>query len=219
MTESTGTQPKADTEPEQAQPASQPTPATAHIKAKKPKSRRFQRFLRASLIWLVAIAVVFMTGVLTYHFTRYRPLNKTLTQAQSDLVEANQNISDLETRLAAANDKVAALESDNQALQSEMDTAKAHLELLRVLVDINNARLALFQNNVEAAKAALTNTSQRLEDLRPSIAEYDASLAKSMPQRLSLIISGLERDVETAKIDLELITKDLLEIEGAIFGN
>jgi hypothetical protein len=87
------------------------------------------------------------------------------------------------------------------------------------LVDVSNARIALFLDDVEGAKAALTNTPQRLENLRPSITEYDTSLAQSMPQRLNLIVSGLERDVETAKIDLELFTKDLLEVEAAIFGD
>jgi hypothetical protein len=55
--------------------------------------------------------------------------------------------------------------------------------------------------------------------LVPRIANFDASLAQSMPQRLNLIFSGLGRDPETAKIDLDLFSKDLLKIEAALFNN
>jgi hypothetical protein len=104
-------------------------------------------------------------------------------------------------------------------LQEELNTTTAHLTLLQVQVDVSNARLALSLNDVEGAKAALSNTRQRLENLVPRIANFDTSLAQSMPQRLSLIVSGLGRDPETAKIDLELFSKDLLKIEAALFND
>jgi hypothetical protein len=104
-------------------------------------------------------------------------------------------------------------------LQDELNTTTAHLTLLKVQGDVSNARLALCLNDVEGAKAALSNTQQRLENLVPRIANFDASLAQSMPQRLNLIFSGLGRDPETAKIDLDLFSKDLLKIEAALFNN
>jgi hypothetical protein len=103
-------------------------------------------------------------------------------------------------------------------LQDELNKTTAHLTLLQVQVDVSNARLALSLNDVEGAKAALSNTQPRLESLVPRIANFDTSLAQSMPQRLSLIVSGLGRDPETAKIDLELFSKDLLKIEAALFN-
>jgi hypothetical protein len=103
-------------------------------------------------------------------------------------------------------------------LQTELNTVTAHLTLLQVQVDVSNARLALSSNDVEGAKAALGKTQQRLENLVPRIAGFDASLAQSMPQRLGLIVSGLGRDPETAKIDLDLFSKDLIKIEAALFN-
>jgi hypothetical protein len=103
-------------------------------------------------------------------------------------------------------------------LQDELNTTTAHSELLQVLVDVTNARLALSLNDIAGAKAALSNTPQRLDDLLPRIANYDNSLAQSMPQRLGLIVSGMDRDPETAKIDLGLFTNDLLKIEAALFS-
>jgi hypothetical protein len=104
-------------------------------------------------------------------------------------------------------------------LQDEFKTTTAHVELLQVLVEVNNARLALSLEDVVGAKAALVDTGQRLDTLLPLISTFDANLALSMPQRLSLIRSGLDRDTETAKIDLGLFTKDLLAIEAELFHN
>jgi len=102
--------------------------------------------------------------------------------------------------------------------QSDLNAAEVHLELLRCLTDVSNARIALFMDDVDSAKAALANMSQRLDNLASVINEYDDSLAKDMQERLGLIVSGLDRDVETAKIDLGLLAKDLLNIEAIIFG-
>ncbi|MDP3185105.1 MAG: hypothetical protein Q8M58_07535 [Anaerolineales bacterium] len=213
-------------QPQDVSPESQPDQEPAPAKAEKPQLGRLRRFWRATLIWLVVIAAVFLTGVLTYHFLRYKPLTETLTQTQGELAQANQTIGDLQAeieslngKLTAANDKIAALESDKQALQAELDDANAHLELLQVLVDVNTARLALFLEDVPGAELALADTPQRLEALTERLTEADANLAKSTPQRLNLILSSLESgDLTTAKIDLELITKNLLEIEIALFG-
>jgi hypothetical protein len=57
-----------------------------------------------------------------------------------------------------------------------------------------------------------------LDALGPVIEKVDEELALSMSRRLELIIAGLERDPETAAIDLELFTKDLLALEPLLFG-
>jgi uncharacterized protein (DUF3084 family) len=204
--------------PVQPEPTSKPDPQSAPIKPVKPAPGRFRRIWRTALIWLAVVAVAFLAGMLTFNFMRYKPLNETLTQTQTELAQAQQSIGDLEPKLAAANEKITALEDDNEAIQSELDTATTHLELLQVLVDVSNARLALADGDVPAAKTALQNTSQRLESLAPRIAVVDTNLAESMPQRLTLILSGLDSDVETAKVDLELLTGNLLDAEAALFG-
>jgi hypothetical protein len=38
-----------------------------------------------------------------------------------------------------------------------------------------------------------------------------------MPQRLALILAGLDSDIETATVDLELLTGNLLDVEAALF--
>lgn len=216
-TEPKDTQPEALNVPAQPEPASKPDPVPAPAKPAKPQLGSFRRFWRTLLIWLAVVAVSFLAGVLIFNFVRYQPLNEMLVQTQNELAQSNQNVSDLEAKLAAASDKVTTLENDNLALQSELDTATTHLELLQALVDINNARLALVDGDVLAAKVSLENTSAKLEVLAPRIAEVDTNLAQSMPQRLALILAGLDSDIETAKVDLELLTGNLLDVEAALF--
>ena len=216
-TEPNGMQPEVLNVPAQLDPASKPDPVPAPAKPAKPQLGRFRRIWRTSLILLAVVAVAFLAGVLTFNFMRYQPLNELLKQTQTELTQSNQNTSNLEAKLATASNKVTTLENDNQALQSELDTATTHLELLQALVDVNNARLALVDGDMLAAKASLENTSAKLEVLAPYIAEVDTNLAQSMPQRLALILAGLDSDIETAKVDLELLTGNLLDVEAALF--
>lgn len=210
--------------PEQTQMPTQPAPAAISEKREKTKPGRFQRILRTVLIWFVVLALIFMAGVMTDETLRYKPLAETASKAQSELDQAHQDISNmqaeanrLEAANQAANAQISSLEGANKKLQNELDTANAHLILLQGLVDVTDARLALSLNDVVEAKAALVDLPQLLDNLLPFITEFDPNLAKSMPQRLDLIITGLDRDIETAKIDLELFSKDLLEVEAAIF--
>jgi hypothetical protein len=226
-TESNDTQPKAQNpEPLQTEPASQPDPKPfdpaqdkpAPAQPPRPQLGRFRRLWRIALIWLAVVAVAFLAGMLTFNFIRYKPVNEMLTQTQGELSQANQKVSDLEAQLSAANERATALESDNQAVQSELDAATTQLQLLQVLAEVNNARLALVNGDVPAAKAALENTSAKLEALAPRIAKVDTNLAQSMPQRLTLILAGLDSDLDTVKVDLELLAGNLLDAEAAMFG-
>lgn len=196
--------------PDTSQMPDQPAP-----EIEKPPPSRMKRFFRKALIWLVVLAIVFLAGAVTDHFLRYKPLSEDMVETQTALDQANQDLSGLQalkTEIQEVNDEIT-------SLQDELETTTAHLQLFQVLVDVSNARIALFLDDVEGSQAALVGTQQQLEDLLPFIAEVDADLALSLPRRLDLIVSGLERDTETGIIDLELFTKDLLEIEALVFGH
>jgi len=189
----------------------QETPAQS--KPEKAPPSRFVRFLRKALIGLAIVVVIFFAGFLTDHFTRYRPLSDELDQTRAELEQANLDLKEVEEEndeLTSAN-RTAKKEIDD--LEEELTAARANLKFYQVLVDVNTAQLELFLENIEGAQTALIDTEGNLEDLLPFITEVDPELALSLPRRLDLIISGLERDPETARIDLELLTKDLLALE------
>jgi cell division protein FtsB len=216
------TTPAADT----TQIPDQPGPVITPAKPEKPQLSRARRFFRKVLIVLVVLGITYVAGIATDHYLRYKPLSEDLSKAQTTIDQANQDISDLQeqigklnTQFQEANNKVISLDSESNTLKTDAEMTGAHLELLQMLVDVSNARVALYQKDIKGAKAALVNTQQRLDDLLPLMAKFDPNLKESMPQRLSLIVSGLDRDSETARIDLELFAKDVVIIEAKMFGN
>jgi len=188
-----------DQEPLEPELAQEPSPE------KQPPSR-FVIFLRKAVIGLLIVAAIFFAGFLTDHFVRYSPVSKELEQTSAELSVLEDENDRLTSANKTANDKIVTLEA-------ELAAATAKMKFYQVLVDVNTARIDLFMEDIESAQAALVDTQANLEDLLPFIEEVDSELALSLPRRLDLIISGLERDPETGLIDLELFTKDLLALE------
>jgi len=174
-------------------------------------------FFRKALIWLIVIIIAFVGGFLLDHFLRYKPLSDDLSQAQLELDDVKQDISDLKSQITQLQPKMEAANARIATLEDDLEIANARLQFYQVLVDVNNARIAIFLENIEEAQTALVDTMERLEELVPVIEEGNPELAMSLPRRLELIVDGLERDPETASIDLELFTKDLLMLEPLIF--
>ena len=194
------------------------TGSTPKTKVGKQPPSRFMRLLRKILIGLGIAALIFLAGFLTDHFVRYQPLSDTLDETRAELELAEQAVSDLEAQNAQLTAANRAAEDQIADLEDELSSANTNVQFYQVLVDVNNARIALFLEDIEASQAALEDTKARLEDLLPAIEQVDADLALSLPRRLELIISGLARDPETGLIDLELFTKDLLELEPLLVG-
>ena len=214
-------------QPETVQPLEEALPEeptdsfkeTPPEKLAQPAPSKTRKFFRKVLIWLIVIVVAFGAGFLLDHFLRYRPLadnlqgtQTQLAELQGDLDEAENLVEQMTPRLEAANAKITSLEDD-------LDMANARVQLYKMLVDVSNARLALFLENIEEAQTALADTKTGLEALGPVIEQVDEELALSMSRRLELIIAGLERDPETAAIDLELFTKDLLALDPLLFDD
>lgn len=179
---------------------------------KKPPSR-FKIFMRKALIALGVVALFFLAGFLTDHFTRYKPLADTLKETRTQLEEASQSVVDLAAQSENLLDLNKKAEDEIATLEAELNAARANALFYQVLVDVNNARIALFLDDLEGAQAALAETEVQLEELLPAIEAVDSDLALSLPNRLELVIAGIGRDQETGLIDLELFTKALLELE------
>jgi hypothetical protein len=204
---------------EASQTSSTATGSTASKKVEKKPPSRFVRLLRKILIGLGIVALIFLAGFLTDHFVRYQPLSDTLDETRAELEQANQTISDLEAQKAQLTNANRTANNEIFALEAELESIKANALYYQVLVDVNTARINLFLEDIEGAQSALADTQDNLEALLPYIIEVDPELALSLPRRLELIISGLARDPETGLIDLELFTKDLLELEPLLVGD
>ena len=176
-----------------------------------------QKFFQKALIWLIVIVIAFGSGFLLDHFLRYIPLKQDLSKARSEMQTLNEDLDELGGQIEQLRPRLEAANSRISSLEDELVIANARSQLYRVLASVNNARLDIFQEDLDAAQVDLAQTEEYLEELAPVLEEEDPELALSLLRRLELITDGLERDPETASIDLELFTKDLLALETLLF--
>lgn len=202
-----------ETRPETSAEPGEETEKIPEEEGEKKPPTRFQLFLRKALIGLGVVALIFLAGFLTDHFVRYQPMADTLKTTQAELEDANQDVSELKAEIERMTRINQAAQDQIDSLEAELSAVRANALFYQVLVDVNAARIALFMEDIEGAQAGLADTQDTLEALLPAIDAVDPDLALSLPRRLELIVSGLARDPETGLIDLELFTKDLLELE------
>ena len=179
---------------------------------------RFQIFLRKGVIWLGVVVVSFLVGFLVFFLTIYSPLNSKYKENNDSLAQSKQTVDSLQSEALSLNNQISKLEKENQDITSQLGKTINHRELLFVLEEVSTARLALANNDIPGAKIALDKTSSRLEALAPVFASVDANLAQSLSQRLSLVLSGMDKDVETAQVDLQLLSRSLMDIETTLFS-
>lgn len=204
------TEDEQSTQPEPAEEKDMPEPVPDEKYGEetetKPEPTKFQRFLRQALIWLGVIVGGFLAGFLTFYFTLYRPQTAKVEQ--------------LETTNEGLQSQITTMETDKEQLEeqlAELEDAQFHSTLLDVMTDVYTARLALTVEDTLAAKSALRNTASKLETIEDELADFDTALANGLPQRLSLIQNNIDRDVEKAIADSDLLIDDLQEVESALF--
>lgn len=200
------------------EPALEAKESMPEEKPEKQEPSKTQNFFQKALIWLIVIIIAFGSGFLLDHFLRYIPLKQDLSEARSEMQELDQDLDELGNQIEQLIPELEAANARISSLEEDLEMANARSQLYQVLASVNNARLALFQEDIEAAQTALAETEEQLKELAPVIEGVDPELALSLPRRLELIIDGLERDPETASIDLGLFTKDLLALEPLLFG-
>ena len=172
----------------------------------KKEPTKFQRFMRKALIWLGVVAVAFLAGFITFYFTLYRP--------------QSQNVESLEATIADLEAQVTSLEAESADLTQRLgvlEDAVFHSVLLDVMTDAYTARLALTIEDTLAAKSALRNTASKLAEIEERLAAFDTGLAAGLPQRLSLIQNNIDRNIDKAIADADLLIDDLQEVESALF--
>jgi hypothetical protein len=84
-------------------------------------------------------------------------------------------------------------------------------------VDIYAARSALTDENTSAAKSAISDTEDTLDEMIDVIRDFDTNLAETLPQRLRLIRANIDGNIENAIADCDLMIKDLRDIEKSLY--
>ncbi|HKJ26325.1 MAG TPA: hypothetical protein VJ965_01700 [Anaerolineales bacterium] len=184
-----------------------PTPVDEALEESKAEKEptKFQLFMHKALIWSGVVVGAALVGFLAFYFAFFRPQAAELQTAEDDLTAAKSQIA---TQDAASAEM-------NQML-TQLEDAEFHATLLDISTDVYAARLALADDNTVAAKAALANTEIKISGIKDDLAAFDARLAENLPQRLSLIRSSIDSDIENAIADCDILLGDLSEAEDAL---
>lgn len=167
---------------------------------------RFQVFMRRLFTWLAVVAIAYLGGFITSYVTNYQPKVEELALSEAALEDAQDEIKDLNAEINLVTGQRDALE-----------TADQYRTLLAIMADTYSARLAMVQENTAAAKSALSDTPDKLDEIIEVIRLFDANLAESLPQRLTLIRTNIDGNLENAIADCDLLLKDLRDIEKALY--
>ena len=167
---------------------------------------RFQRFMRKALTWLAVVAIAFGAGFATFYFTLYQDKVEQLDQVETTLAEAEKAATDLSNQL-----------EDVTAERDDLSQAQEYRQLLSIMVDIYAARSALTEENTSAAKSAISDTQDTLDEIINVVRDFDTNLAETLPQRLRLIRTNIDGNIENAIADCDLMIKDLRDIEKSLY--
>lgn len=166
---------------------------------------KFQVFMRKLLIWAGIVIAAALAGFLAFYFAFYLPQAAEFKALDADLT--------------AATEQIATLEAENTDLSGQLESLSAaefHALLLDIETDIYAARLALDEEDTVAAKAALAQTDAKAAAIQDDLAAFDTKLATELPQRISLIRSGLEGDIQSAIADCNILLDKLSGAEAAL---
>lgn len=179
---------------------------------------RFQRIMTPVLRWTVLFVVVFGLGVLAAMLLRVRPQTSELEQLRQDTAAAVLALDALEIQVSEQQSEISRLEKDNSSLEEQVEEADLHHLILQTLVDVTRAEVALYEMDTTTARASLAGTEEKLGALKDTVATQDRETIDNMSTRLTIVLSELDDDPETALIDLGVLDMSLSALERSLFG-
>ncbi len=184
------------------QPAVQPAPS----------KKKGSGFLRTCLFWSVGLFGIFALGIAATWVLQVRPRSAQIEKLGVQATTAQADVVDLEERL----DLLLPLEDENAALLVEATAMNQELALLRVLLSVKTAQIALMMDDVADAQEGLANSRESLEHIAQGVTGAEVEVLRDLINRLDLIQSEIDRDVEAAAQDLEILANTLVTLERAI---
>ncbi len=175
---------------------------------------RWGRFARRALRWLAVLLAAFSLGLAATWVARVRPQAEHIQALEAEKAALESQVADLEAEVA----ELQPLRAENADLKEQLRQAETKRTLLSVLVDVTSAQLALAQDDSLAARAALTESDDRLAVLQRDLSGQDAEAVAAMRDRLDLVLRELDEDAFAAQRDLEVLANRLVALKKALFG-
>ncbi|MCX8062688.1 MAG: hypothetical protein N3D16_08900 [Anaerolineales bacterium] len=185
-----------------------PVPTSAVAK----EESRFRRFLRQLVRWTLGILILIGIGFVAALLLFYMPMRREAAAKAADLNTAQARIEELESELAAK----AQMEKLYQDALERLKRAEFQNNLLNLQMEIASARIYLYEDKKELAGTAMQNAQTILKALQTMATPAQRTALSEMEARLTLAISGLEKDTYAAQSDLDVLARSLSDFSASL---
>ena len=178
------------------------------------------------VLWLaIGLAIAFFVGGgLVYNYmvvptsAAREQAEKEAQAAQQQVADLQSEVDDLKAQLEALNADMGELQEENDALYAARMESETHVILLRVMADVYAARQSLQAGDSKTALLFLNGVDEKLEQLGEYLGDSESQNISNLQKRLSLILSGMEKDKTTALKDMDIILFSLSQLENTYFA-
>jgi hypothetical protein len=161
--------------------------------------------IRGSVRWVLVVAAAFALGGLLIALALYIPNNQKLNKANATIFEKT--------------DQITTLSNGNKTLIKNLDTASLHMYVLKALSGVRGASLAVAADDYAGARLSLIQASEALNTLSGLLGTDQKDVFNAMQQNTAKALTEVKADLKSAQPDLDLLTKNLLQLEANLFPN
>lgn len=190
-----------------------------------PPESKAQRFLRRLARWALVLLITLLAGAALIVFPLYLPLQAQFKGAQTEVAQADQQLSALQTQtsgqISSLATQVAGLQTEKKEAQTALANNEMHLATLNALNDVTAARLALTTEGFNYSNAAfsLTEAMKSLEALAKLAAPEQAKGIKDMQEIATKALSILNgSDPQAAAADLDKLSDSLVTLRRKLLA-
>jgi hypothetical protein len=182
------------------------------IPSKAGPETRLQKSVRVAWPWVLVALLAFGLGALLIAVALYFPTQQKLNTANADLEHADATISSM-------TDQITTLQTDNETLQKDLGSTTLHMYVLKALSGVRGASLAVAADDYAGARLSLIGASEALDTLSGLLGTDQSDVLAAMRQSAAQALTEIQADLASAPPELDLLTKNLVQLEKNLFPN
>jgi len=177
------------------------------------------RWVRRSLRTLAAIVIFFITGFLLVYLLLYQPAVQQLNETKAGLEAAKTRLTEIENLANTMAAQLTTAESRGRQLGQALESVEVRVAYYAVTSRVWAAHSFLLEEDLAAAQTHLAEIEADWPTLVAAVEKQDPNLARTMQQRLELVLGELKRSPESARADLKILIARLAEAEKLLPRN
>jgi chromosome segregation ATPase len=178
-------------------------------------------WVKKSLIWIVILVLVFLSGVILSQLTSVTPLRNNLKDITSQNINHLEEISELKAELESTKSELAdtksnlsdsreSLSESNQNLQTSENEKQRQTNLLELQYNIAMARVAITNEDKLSARQSVNLAEDNLAQLDGLL---DSEIYEILQERLDSIQQNVKSNLTKAAEELRMLSENLERIK------